>query len=176
MGIIKYGLLISFLLLLSLFYVNLGTNSNIIPSPLIGKPLPDFSLANLENGKMVSLVDFGKKPILFNVWASWCVACRGEVPLLKALSTQEKITVVGINYKDTQDKAVDWLNYWGNPYLTVLLDEQASFSMDLGVTGVPETYLVDSDGIVRWKWAGGLESERGQQALEKALQEIGGLL
>lgn len=137
-----------------LLAVGLRLDPKKIPSPLIGKPLPAFSLPTLDNpARIVSNTDL-KGPVLINVWASWCTACRDEHPLLVELARTGVVPVIGLNYKDKPEDANAILARDGNPYGMVLVDTSGRTGIDWGVYGVPETFLVDRDGVIRYKHIG----------------------
>ncbi len=124
-----------------------------LPSALIGKPMPAFSLPSVdEPGRTFTAADL-KGPALVNVWATWCVACKAEHPVLNALSSRG-VTLYGINYKDDTAAAQKWLKEFHNPYRLNVSDAQGSLGLDLGVYGAPETFLIDKQGVIRHKYVG----------------------
>ncbi len=126
-----------------------------MPSPLIDKPAPEFTLPRLDDPtKMVSRADLLGKPYLLNVFASWCVACQEEHPVLMAQRGRLGVELVGYNYKDEPADAKRWLNQFGNPYDLVIVDFPGRTSIDFGVYGAPETFLIDAKGIIRYKRIG----------------------
>jgi cytochrome c biogenesis protein CcmG/thiol:disulfide interchange protein DsbE len=130
---------------------------NAIPSPLIDKPAPQFSLPLLhEPGRNVSNRDLLGAPYVLNVWGSWCPSCRIEHPVVDALARSGRIRVIGFNYKDERDDALRWLQQFGNPYEMNLVDLDGRKAIDFGVTAAPETFLIDAQGIVRFKHTGPL--------------------
>ncbi len=131
------------------------TDIHTVPSPLIGLPAPAFSLPQLhEPAKKFSPADMKGKVWLFNLWASWCESCRDEHPLLLALSQQNIVPIIGLDYKDTAPAAEAWLARGGNPYLLSVTDVEGRIGIDYGVTGVPETFVIDKHGIIRYKEVG----------------------
>ena len=136
--------------------IGLSLDPGKVPSPFIGNPAPEFRLPALQSGNIVSLQDFKGKTWLLNVWASWCAACRDEHPLLNILSRKNIVDIVGLNYKDEGPDAVNWLAELGNPYTEVLVDRTGDTAIDYGVYGVPETFLIDSLGMIRYKHIGPL--------------------
>jgi cytochrome c biogenesis protein CcmG/thiol:disulfide interchange protein DsbE len=145
--------------LIVLFAVGLQRDPRIVPSPLIGKPAPAFRLPPLGGpGRFVSPQDWAGAPIVVNYWASWCTPCLEEQPLLleKAAAGAR---IAGINYKDQDSDAVAWLSRHGNPFSQVLVDAEGSAGLDWGVYGVPETYVVDAVGVIRFKHVGPLTRE-----------------
>lgn len=153
-----------FLLPLALFIAvvvflaaGLERDPSLVPSPLIGKPLPAYTLGELHDAaRQRRPQDLAGRPTLLNVWASWCAACRDEHPLLVELARTSDIPIVGINYKDERDDALRWLEQRGDPYRYSLFDNEGSLGLDLGVYGVPETFVIDSDGTIRYKHVGPL--------------------
>ncbi len=131
-----------------------------IPSPLINKPAPDFRLESLEApGRMVDRRDMLGKVWLLNAWASWCVACREEHPVLVEFSRTGEVPIVGLDYKDTRADGMRWLTQFGNPYQTSAFDESGRVGIDFGVYGVPETYVIDKAGVIRYKQIGPITPE-----------------
>ena len=135
----------------------LTLNPREVPSPLIGKPAPAFELPVLNQpDKRFVPTDMRGKVWLLNVWASWCVACRDEHPLLVALSKRGVMPILGLNYKDKGDEATAWLKQFGDPYDLSVVDADGRIGIDYGVYGVPETYLIDAEGVIRYKRIGPL--------------------
>ena len=175
--------LVGFLALAALFYVGLGAGDpSRLPSALIGKPVPPTELPpvpGLEvNGKAVpglSNATFAGSVSLVNVWASWCVPCHDEAPLLEALGKDKRIKLLGINYKDAPDNARRFLNRYGNPFVATGRDENGRTSIDWGVYGVPETFLIGRDGRIAYKLIGPITAENLKVTLmphiEKALAQ-----
>lgn len=174
--------LIAFLALAALFFYRLGAGDPArIPSALIGRPAPATDLPSLpgleRNGKAVpglTNTTFQGAVTLLNVWASWCVPCHDEAPFLEQLSKDKRIQLVGVNYKDSPDNARRFLNRYGNPFVAVGRDEAGRTSIDWGVYGVPETFLVGRDGRVAYKLVGPITAENLARTLgpeiEKALR------
>ncbi len=174
--------LVVFLALAALFFYRLGTGDpSRIPSALIGHPVPPTDLPPLvgleRDGKAVPGLNdatFHGAVTLVNVWASWCVPCRDEVPFLDQLAKDKRIQLVGINYKDAPDNARRFLNRYGNPFAATGRDEAGRASIDWGVYGVPETFLVGRDGKIAYKLVGPITAENLTQTLapeiEKALR------
>lgn len=146
--------LVIFLAIGALFYGSLGKNPEEMPSALIGKPLPTFTLKELHSNQTITNADLDGEMFLLNVWATWCRTCLYEHPHLLKLSDSKQIKIIGVNYKDESDKAKQWLKKLKNPYTLNLVDDEGTFGLDLGVYGAPETYLIDSKGVVRYRYAG----------------------
>jgi cytochrome c biogenesis protein CcmG, thiol:disulfide interchange protein DsbE len=166
--------LIAFIALAALFLYRLGTGDpSVLPSALIGHPAPVTDLPPLpgveRNGKPipgVSNATFQGAVTLVNVWASWCVPCRDEVPFLEQLSKDKRIQLVGINYKDSPDDARRFLNRFGNPFVANGRDASGRASIDWGVYGVPETYLIGRDGRIAYKLVGPVTADNLIRTLE----------
>lgn len=124
-----------------------------LPSALINKPFPEFSLLEVQSDKVLTRADLLGKPALVNVWGTWCVACRVEHPVLNKLA-QQGVVIYGINYKDVNADALKWLKDFHNPYQLNIRDDEGSLGLNLGVYGAPETFLIDSKGIIRHKFVG----------------------
>ncbi|QQD21931.1 DsbE family thiol:disulfide interchange protein [Oceanospirillaceae bacterium ASx5O] len=139
-----------------LFWIGLGVEDKTsLPSPLVGKPFPQFILNTVESGEETRTLP--AEPVLVNVWATWCPTCKAEHEFLNTLAAQG-IKIVGINYKDDDFKARQWLQLYGNPYLFNISDPDGMLGLELGVYGAPETFLVDSKGIIRAKHVGDLNT------------------
>ena len=135
----------------------LTLNPREVPSPLIGKPAPAFELPILHQpDKRFAPSDMRGKVWLLNVWASWCVSCRDEHPVLVELSKRGVMPILGLNYKDKGDEATAWLKQFGDPYSLSVVDADGRIGIDYGVYGVPETYLIDAEGVIRYKQIGPL--------------------
>ncbi len=152
--------LVVFVLLVGFLAVGLQRDPKLVPSPLIDKPAPAFSLPRLDDpAKMLGSADMQGKVWLLNVWASWCVACRIEHPLLVDLAGTGTVPIIGLNYKDKRDEALAWLGQHGNPYLVSIVDAQGQVGIDFGVYGVPETFVIDKQGVIRMKHVGPVTPE-----------------
>lgn len=150
-------------------------NRDALPSPLINKPAPQFSLPLLhEPERQVSLADLRGQPFLLNVWGSWCPACRDEHPVLSRFAETKQLRVIGYNWNDEREDALRWLEQFGNPYWMVLVDRNSRAHIDWGIYGAPETFLVDAKGVVRWKFVGPLTDEVIANQLQPALRQIEG--
>lgn len=169
--------LFAFLLLAALLFVgvrmNSGKDTSAIPSPLIGKPAPEFSLPVLgEPGRTLAKKDFLGKPYLLNVWGSWCPNCRVEHPVISALARSGKLRVVGYNYKDEDADAKRWLSEFGNPYSVNLVDADGRAAFDWGIYGAPESFIIDANGIVRWKFIGPIDESVVREQIEPLLAQL----
>lgn len=143
------------LLLAAGVWLSRKPDRDVLPSPLIGKPAPAFSLPTLhEPGRLVSLSDLKGAPFVLNVWGSWCPSCREEHAVITRFAETKRVRVIGYNWKDEHADALQWLAQFGNPYWVVLVDYDSRYALDWGIYGAPETFLVDGAGIVRWKHVG----------------------
>ncbi len=133
----------------------LKLDPNAMPSALLNKPWPVFSLPTLESGEVMSEKNLRGQKALVNIWATWCVTCRVEHPYLMQLQ-QQGIAIYSVNYKDNPADAKTWLQEKGNPYRFSIMDTDGKLGIDLGVFGAPETYFIDSKGIIRYKHVGDL--------------------
>jgi len=146
-----------FVLLVGFLAVGLKLNPREVPSPLVGKAAPAFELPVLSQpDKRFVPADMRGKVWLLNVWASWCVSCRDEHPVLVELSKKGVLPILGLNYKDKGDEAQRWLKQFGDPYQLSVVDADGRIGIDYGVYGVPETYLIDTEGVIRYKQVGPL--------------------
>ncbi len=178
-GILVLLPLVVFLGLAALFYMGLRDGDpSILPSALIGKPMPKTDLPPIEglvrDGKQVaglSDATFKNKVTLVNVWASWCVPCHDEVPFLEQLSRDKRFQLVGINYKDAPDDARRFLGRYGNPYVASGADRSGAKSIDWGVYGVPETYVIDRSGHITYKLVGPVSAANLQGVLMPAIEK-----
>ena len=163
LGLLFYGVLVSD-----------RAGREALPSPLIGKPAPEFSLPVLhEPGRLVSSRDLRGQPYLLNVWGSWCPACRVEHPVLTRFAETKRLRVIGYNWKDEHADAMRWLEQFGNPYWLVLVDYDGRKAIDWGIYGAPETFLVDAEGVVRWKHVGPVDDAIIANDLLPALDALG---
>jgi cytochrome c biogenesis protein CcmG/thiol:disulfide interchange protein DsbE len=144
-----------FIVLAGFLYVGLHLDPREVPSPLVGKPAPAFTLPQLhEPSKQFSTADMKGKVWLLNVWASWCVSCREEHPLLLELSRQHVVPIYGLDYKDKRADAEAVLSDMGDPYVLSMSDVDGRIGIDYGVYGVPETYVIDKQGVIQYKQIG----------------------
>ena len=155
----RIALIAAFFALVALLAVGLTRDPRQVPSPLVDKPAPAFELPQLGDGSRFSPAEMRGKVWLLNVWASWCVSCREEHPVLIDFSRTKRVPLVGLNYKDARDDALKWLARYGDPYQLSVVDRDGRIGIDYGVYGVPETYVIDRAGIIRYKQIGPVTPE-----------------
>ena len=165
--------LIIFACLCVFLVIGLQLNPKDVPSPLIGKAAPQFSQPILnQTSQEFSPEQMRGKIWLLNVWASWCVSCREEHPLLNELAKQQTIPIIGLNYKDQDDAAKEWLAKMGDPYQLSIVDRSGNVGINYGVYGVPETFLINSQGIIVHKFTGPLTPTLIQKELLPMLAKL----
>ncbi len=165
------GPLVLFLGMAGLLYRGLYLDPSELPSALIGKPFPEFSLPAVQDGKPLTRADLLGKPALVNVWGTWCVACRVEHPVLTKLA-QQGVVIYGVNYKDVNAEAQKWLKDFHDPYQLNINDEAGSLGLNLGVYGAPETFLIDGKGVIRYKHVGVIDEAVWRQKLAGQYQAL----
>ena len=149
--------LIIFLFILSIFFYLLIIDRDIsrLPSNLLDKKVPSFETKSiLKNENFISTDEFGNEKILVNFFATWCKPCRDEHKYIKLFSDKEKIKIIGINYKDNRKKTMEWLNDLGNPYSNIAEDKKGKIAIEWGVYGIPETFVINSQGIIKYRHVG----------------------
>ena len=162
-----------FLVLLGFLFVGLKLNPREVPSPLIGKAVPEFTLPQLHAPTQAfSPQSMRGRVWLLNVWASWCVSCRDEHPLLLEFAKSNPVAIVGLNYKDKPDAAQAWLAQLGNPYTLSVSDMEGRVGIDFGVYGVPETFVIDRQGIIRYKQIGPVTAEALRDRILPLIKEL----
>lgn len=149
-----------FLVLVAFFAIGLKLDPREVPSPLIDKQAPAFEVVQLhEPDKLIGTEQLRGQVWLLNVWASWCVACRSEHPHLVELARQNLVPIYGLNYKDERDDALRWLQQFGDPYMASAHDLDGRVGLNYGVYGVPETFLIDKEGVIRYKHIGPVDPD-----------------
>jgi cytochrome c biogenesis protein CcmG/thiol:disulfide interchange protein DsbE len=165
--------LVLFLILSVFLYKGLGRDTREVPSPLVGRAAPAFVLPMLhEPAKQFSPKEMQGKVWLLNVWASWCGACKDEHPVLMELSRQNLVPVVGLYYKDKPEDGLATLQKAGDPYTLVIADQDGKVGFDYGVYGVPETYVIDKAGIIKYKLIGALTPKNLQETILPMVAEL----
>ncbi len=162
-----------FVLLVALLGYGLSLDPKKVPSPLIDKPAPEFRLAMLHDpSRTLTPADLRGQVWVLNVWASWCVSCRAEHEVVTALANKNLVLVVGLNYKDPSENAKRWLEQFGDPYATSLVDFNGRVGIDWGVYGVPETFVIDAEGKIRYKHIGPMTMESLEQKVMPVIREL----
>jgi cytochrome c biogenesis protein CcmG/thiol:disulfide interchange protein DsbE len=162
-----------FVVIVAFLWAGLSRDPREVPSPLVGQPAPAFRLAQLHvPEKQLSTADMQGQVWLLNVWASWCVSCRIEHPLLVELAKANVVPVIGLNYKDKTAEGKAWLVQHGDPYRLSVVDGDGRVGIDWGVYGVPETFVIDKRGIVRYKQIGPITAEALQQKILPLVREL----
>jgi len=162
-----------FVALLGFLFVGLRLNPREVPSPLVGQPAPAFQLAQLHAPeKQFAREDMLGQVWLLNVWASWCVPCREELPVLVGLAKSKTVPIVGFNYKDQPDAARALLRQFGDPYALSVSDPDGRVGIDYGVYGVPETFVIDKQGVIRQKHIGPVTGEVLQNKILPLVREL----
>ena len=165
--------LILFVLLALFLFRGLSLDPKAMPSALIDHELPSFSLPALGLDQMMTDQDIVGEVAFLNVWATWCFSCRVEHPYLQKLA-QSGVPIYGVNYKDEDAAALEWLKEFGDPYRASVADREGTLGLDLGVFGAPETYLVDSEGVIRYRHVGVVNDRVWTDVLEPLYLEVGG--
>ncbi len=164
-----------FLVLVLFLGAGLKLDPKEVPSPLIGKPAPAFALARLDDpAQTIRRDDLLGQVWMLNVWASWCVACREEHPLLVEFAKSKMLPIYGLNYKDQRAAGQKWLADFGNPYNASLTDLDGRVGIDYGVYGVPETFIIDRQGVVRFKQIGPITPEVIRTKIEPLVRQLNG--
>jgi cytochrome c biogenesis protein CcmG/thiol:disulfide interchange protein DsbE len=162
-----------FIVLVAFLGIGLGLNPREVPSPLINKPAPAFQLPQLHRpDQTLSQQEMKGRVWLLNVWASWCVSCREEHPLLVEFARTNIVPVYGLNYKDKPDDALAWLKQFGDPYALSIVDRDGRVGIDYGVYGVPETFVIDKQGMIRYKQIGPITPEALQNKILPLVKEL----
>ncbi|MDR2239619.1 MAG: DsbE family thiol:disulfide interchange protein [Zoogloeaceae bacterium] len=163
----------AFAVLVVFLAIGLNLDPREVPSPLINKPAPAFELPQLHKPEAkFSPKDMQGKVWLLNVWASWCVSCREEHPVLVDLSKTGLVPIYGLNYKDPREDALKWLARFGDPYVLSIADAEGRIGIDYGVYGVPETYLIDKAGVIRFKQIGPVTDAVLEKTIKPLIAEL----
>jgi len=168
--LIPFGL---FVVVVGFLAVGLTLNPRELPSPLVGKMAPEFSLPQLhDQEKVISSNDLKGQVWLLNFWASWCGGCKDEHPVLIRLAQSGAVPIYGMDYKDERREALAWLKEWGNPYSIVAVDQLGRVGINFGVYGVPETYVIDKAGVIRYKQIGPLREDILEKKILPLVKEL----
>ena len=165
--------LLGFAALVYVFGSAIGTDSSLLPSTRIDKPVPAFDLPLLDNPQKKVTQEVLKGPVILNVWATWCPTCQEEHPLLVQLA-RNGIPIIGVNYKDEPQAALKYLEIHGNPFKLNIADEKGSFGLDLGVYGAPESYLIDAEGRIQYRQVGAITPDVWRNVLWPKWKAMGG--
>ena len=163
--------LIIFAVLAAFLFRGLSLDPKALPSALIDQPLPEFALTRLSDDSPLRRADVVGEVSLFNVWATWCISCRVEHPYLQRLADQG-VPIIGVNYKDDNAAARQWLIDLGDPYRVNIVDNEGTFGLDLGVYGAPETYVVDGSGVVRYRHVGVVDERVWTETLQPIYEQL----
>ena len=164
-----------FIALAAFLAVGLTRDPREVPSPFIGKAAPAFRLEQLGDAKAASTpADMKGKVWLLNVWASWCASCRVEHPVLVEMSRKNLVPIIGLNYKDRREDALQWLARYGDPYSLSAYDVQGNVGIDYGVYGAPETFVIDKQGVIRYKQIGAITPEALERNILPLIRELNG--
>ncbi|MGE0388418.1 MAG: DsbE family thiol:disulfide interchange protein [Gammaproteobacteria bacterium] len=174
--VLRYSLPAAVFVVLVVFLaLGLTRDPRIVPSPLVGKPAPPFSMPQLRDpDKTLTLADLGGKVALLNVWATWCGACREEHPMLLQIARSGAVPIYGLDYKDDRAEAIAWLDRTGDPYVASGFDPQGRVGLDYGVYGAPETFVIDAAGKVAYKHIGPITPAVWNDTLLPLVKSLGG--
>lgn len=162
-----------FVVLAIFLYIGLSLDPHEVPSPLINKPAPAFVLPQLyDPSKQFSSEDMKGQVWMLNVWASWCVSCRDEHPILVDLARRNIVPIYGLDYKDKREDGIVWLRNGGDPYTLAFTDADGRVGIDYGVYGVPETYVIDKQGVIRYKQIGAVTRASLQDKILPLIAEL----
>jgi cytochrome c biogenesis protein CcmG/thiol:disulfide interchange protein DsbE len=162
-------------MLVGFFAVGLRRDPREVPSPFIDKPAPEFKLTELHAADRTFGPDNMRGKVwLLNVWASWCVSCQAEHPLLVDMSKRGAVPIIGLNYKDKREDGLRWLARNGNPYMLSAYDDQGKVGIDYGVYGVPETFVIDKQGVIRYKQIGPITKEALDRKILPLVKKLNG--
>lgn len=165
--------LIVFIAMVGFFAVGLTLNPRHLPSPLIGKPAPEFTLPRLKAPEeTIEMSDLKGKVSLVNVWATWCANCLREHPVLMHIAKHSDVPLYGMDYKDERGAALEWLKRLGDPYAANAYDADGRVGLDWGVYGAPETFLLDRNGIIRHKQVGEMTLKDWQESFQPLIREL----
>ncbi|MFD2165196.1 DsbE family thiol:disulfide interchange protein [Thalassotalea euphylliae] len=171
--LIRFLPLIVFIALGAVLYRGLFLEPEKLPSALVGKKVPDFSLTQLQDpARTLTPGDLAGDVVLLNVWATWCPSCRYEHPYLLDLAKSDRIKLYGLNYKDERDLAIKWLKDLGDPYQFSVFDDTGRLGLDLGVYAAPETFVIDHHGIIRKRFAGPIDANVWQKEFAPLIKTI----
>lgn len=164
--------LVVFAVIMGFLWKGLHKDPHQLPSALIGKPVVAFSYPSLlDEGQVITQQQFLGHVSLLNVWATWCITCHAEHPVLMDIAQSKKVVIYGLNYKDDPQAARQWLQKYGNPYQGVILDDKGRLAIDFGVYGSPETFVIDAKGIIRYKHIGAISPDVWKDNIEPEVEK-----
>ncbi len=170
----KFLPLILFFVLASFLYIGLGLDPTKLPSPLLGRAFPNLQVEDFNSAKIYAIQDkLQGKISLVNIWASWCVTCRVEHEILMKIAKTNSLQILGINYKDTRKDGNIFLTRLGNPYDSIVFDQLGKLGLELGVYATPETFIIDQQGIIRFKRIGELTPRIWESKISPLIDELG---
>lgn len=176
MKISRFLPLVFVLLAGSVIIMAMQAQSTVVTSPLQGRAVPEFNLGSLEQDQLtLTEASLTGQVQLLNVWASWCGICKSEHPFLMDLAKQGQVKIIGLNYRDERQAALEELARAGNPYRAVIFDPKGSLAIDLGVYGTPESYLVDQHGVIRHRYVGALSPKIWEQEFAPVIKQLSGV-
>lgn len=171
--IIRFLPLILVIALGVVLYRGLSLNPQDMPSALVGKTMPEFSLSMLkDSNKTVTQNELAGDIVLLNVWATWCPTCKYEHPYLVDIAKNPQVTLYGLNYKDDREAAQEWLTRYKDPYQFSIFDEEGTLGLDLGVFGAPETFVIDHHGVIRKRFAGAIDTRVWRREFEPLIKQL----
>ncbi len=171
--LIRFIPLVFVIILGIVLYRGLFLNPQDMPSALIGKPMPDFTLTTLlDENREVTKADLKGDIVILNVWGTWCPTCKYEHPYLLDIAKDSRISLYGVNYKDDRAMGQQWLTRLGNPYQFSIFDDAGTLGLDLGVYGAPETFVIDHHGIIRKRFAGAIDNKVWQREFIPLITQI----
>jgi cytochrome c biogenesis protein CcmG/thiol:disulfide interchange protein DsbE len=171
---LKYTIpLLVFIGLAVFLWRGLSLNPHLLPSPLVGKMVPEFTLESVANSThVITQKDLQGRVTLLNVFATWCGYCHAEHPVLMDISNTNQVSIVGLNYKDERSAVLGWLNEFGNPYREVIYDKAGTLGINLGVYGTPETFILDKKGVIRYRYVGPVTWSEWQRTLLPLIKKL----
>ncbi|NYT62815.1 DsbE family thiol:disulfide interchange protein [Alcaligenaceae bacterium] len=165
--------LVGFIVLIGFLGFGLTLKPSEVPSPFIDKPAPGFTLPQLHTPEQTFSPEAMRGKVwLLNVWASWCYACLQEHPVITELAKTHGVSIVGLNYKDIRNEAIEWLERYGNGYVVSVSDTQGRVGIDYGVYGVPETFVIDKAGVIRYKHIGAVTESAARDTILPLVREL----
>lgn len=171
--LIRFLPLILVIALGGVLYRGLSLNPQDMPSALVGKAMPAFSLKTLnKSDKLVTQADLQGDIVLVNVWATWCPTCKYEHPYLVDIAKDPQVKLYGLNYKDDRAAAQQWLKHYEDPYVFSIFDEEGTLGLDLGVYGAPETFVIDHHGVIRKRFAGAIDTRVWRREFEPLIAQL----